>query len=99
MLSRAIRTVTVAFVLVGGSVTAAPFALAQETTTTVAGSTESTVVETTVAPVADAAPTGGVAAGGGFLADDEGTNKLPIAIGVAAVLIAGGFAVKRRRKA
>ena len=114
MLNRSLRIATASLIMCGSSIALATAAHAQTETTTPAA-TETTVAETTAettpaattettAPAAtdgETTPAGGVAAGGGFLADnDSGTNLMPYAV---ALVLAGGGAgsvlVRRRRKA
>jgi uncharacterized membrane protein len=104
MLRKAIRTAAVS-VLVGGAAFLAVPASAQDATTTVAPVAEVAVeapVADTAAPV-DAAvaevPAGGVAAGGGFISNDNGSTVLPIALALGAAGVGAGIFVSRRRKA
>ncbi len=104
MLRKALRTAAVS-VLVGGAAFLAVPASAQETTTTVAPVAEVVVeapVADTAAPV-DAAtaevPAGGVAAGGGFMSNDNGSAVLPLALALGAAGVGAGIFVSRRRKA
>ncbi len=104
MLRRSLRTSAASLVLVGAAFAFAPAAHAQDATTetTVAVVAETAAVVEPVAevePVA-AAPEGGVAAGGGFLGDENGsTPVLPIALAAAAAAAGAGVFVARRRKA
>ena len=106
MLRHALRTAAVS-VLVGGFAFLAVPASAQDATTTVAPVAEASVaveapVADTAAPVDAAAaevPAGGVAAGGGFISNDNGSTVLPIALALGAVGVGAGIFVSRRRKA
>lgn len=103
MLRSAIRTAAVS-VLVGGAAFLAVPASAQDAPVadTAAPIAVEAPVADTVAPVAvDAAavPDGGVAAGGGFLSDDNGSAVLPLALAIGAAGIGAGIFVSRRRKA
>lgn len=106
MLRNALRTAAVS-VLVGGAAFLAVPASAQDATTTVAPVADASVaveapVADTAAPV-DAAvaevPAGGVAAGGGFISNDNGSTVLPIALALGAAGVGAGIFVSRRRKA
>lgn len=97
MLRHALRTAAVS-VLVGGAAFLAVPASAQDATTTVAPAP----VADTVAPAdpaAAAVPAGGVAAGGGFISNDNGSTVLPVALALGAAGIGAGIFVSRRRKA
>lgn len=109
MIRHALRTAVVS-VLVGGAAFLAVPASAQDATTTVAPVAETAApVADTAAPVAEApvdaaavpaeAPTGGVAAGGGFMSDDNGSAVVPVALVLGAAGVGAGIFVSRRRKA
>ncbi len=110
MLRQALRTAAVS-VLVGGAAFLAVPASAQDAPTTVPPAAEAPVAEAPVAeaPVADTAapvdpaatavPAGGVAAGGGFISNDNGSTVLPLALAAGAAGIGAGIFVSRRRKA
>lgn len=102
MLRHALRTAAVS-VLVGGAAFLAVPASAQDATTTVAPAPVAAApVADTVAPAdpaAAAVPAGGVAAGGGFISNDNGSTVLPVALALGAAGIGAGIFVSRRRKA
>ena len=104
MLRHALRTAAVS-VLVGGAAFLAVPASAQDATTTVAPVADTVApvadapVADTAAPVAVEAPVGGVAAGGGFLSDDNGAAVLPAVLVLGAAGVGAGIFVSRRRKA
>ncbi len=98
MLRKALRTAAVS-VLVGGAAFLAVPASAQDATTTVPAA-EAPVADTAAPANPPAAvPAGGVAAGGGFISNDSGSNVLPLALALGAAGVGAGIFVSRRRKA
>ncbi len=108
MLRHAFRTAAVS-VLVGGAAFLATPASAQDATTTVAPVADTAAPVAVEAPVADTAapveaaeaevPAGGVAAGGGFISNDNSSTVVPLALAIGAAGVGAGIFVSRRRKA